>query len=329
MIEIKKARIEDVSSITRIARENALINVDSDNLEQGFLVSEFKESDYEQYIQKHEHFYVLTDKGNVSAFLMAHKKEDLDITLIVNRNILRCATGDFHLIKQVCVARDSVRQGLASELYNFFISKVNSDIYLAVVLNPYNEASIKFHNNLGFDQIMKFIVEDGKDRGIFYRPANNIRSLDKDFLIEQYKVAIDLYKHEDELNWSKMNHLFYVTVGMMVVLTFIYDSLENIVLSVGMLLLSFIAIAIAYLFHGSIKSGIKYLQRHKRSVYEIEDLLYIETGRRVVSTKFEKEYNNFQKSYSSRTMFFIPRLLIAVWVIVGIYHLWKIFTAFF
>ena len=30
----------------------------------------------------------------------------------------------------------------------------------------------------------------------------------------QYEVAVDLYKHEDNLNWQKLNNLFYITAGL-------------------------------------------------------------------------------------------------------------------
>jgi hypothetical protein len=37
-------------------------------------------------------------------------------------------------------------------------------------------------------------------------------------LIEQYKIAVELYKHEDNLNWTKLNHLFYINTGLWAVM---------------------------------------------------------------------------------------------------------------
>ena len=36
----------------------------------------------------------------------------------------------------------------------------------------------------------------------------------------QYEVAVDLYKHEDNLNWQKLNNLFYITAGLAAAMAF-------------------------------------------------------------------------------------------------------------
>lgn len=41
---------------------------------------------------------------------------------------------------------------------------------------------------------------------------------DTKILVEQYKIAVELYLHEDTLNWAKLNHLFYINVGLLAVL---------------------------------------------------------------------------------------------------------------
>lgn len=48
-------------------------------------------------------------------------------------------------------------------------------------------------------------------------------------LVEQYKIAVELYNHEDNLNWTKLNHLFYVNAGLWAVMGLIvrFGTTEN------------------------------------------------------------------------------------------------------
>ena len=41
------------------------------------------------------------------------------------------------------------------------------------------------------------------------KPTNPPRTL-----LEQYRIAVDLYKHEDSLNWTKLNYLLAINTGL-------------------------------------------------------------------------------------------------------------------
>lgn len=326
MIKIRPVAKEDLNKIHIIANQNSLSNINSKDIKNGFLVPEYSGFSYSDCIEKYKHFYVLTEDNIVRAFLLGYEQGDLNWNNFVNKRIKRRSTREFALIKQICVDRDCFKRGFASMLYTHFIDMVKTDIYLAVVLEPYNEASIEFHNSLGFEQVMQVVAEDGKERGVFYKSYEDSEKINIELLLQQYNVAIDLYKHEDDQNWSKLNHLFYVTGGLLFVTTFAYDSLYASKLSITIIVISLIALIITYLFDVTMIDGIDYLQKRKKSVIEIEEILSAETNTRIVSTNFEKNSKKYQKSKTTSIMIIIPKLFICTWLLIMLYQMIELTT---
>jgi hypothetical protein len=99
---------------------------------------------------------------------------------------------------------------LLPKLYEHVISRVHDvPIVAAVVVDPPNVPSVALHRKFGFQPTVTLIPPDGLPRMVWVH-----REKEPDLLREQLGLAIDLYKHEDLLNWSKLNNLFYVTVGL-------------------------------------------------------------------------------------------------------------------
>ncbi len=108
----------------------------------------------------------------------------------------------------------------------------------------------------------------------------------------QYAQAINLYVHEDQLNWQKLHNLFYVTVGLFGALAF---SLSQKVRGRGY---AFLICVIGFV--GSVGflianwSGVAYLGARKQAAVEIE--------KRLVEFKefkkdFSDEYIGFEGEY--------------------------------
>lgn len=312
---IRKASPKDLDSVHAIARENSLSHVTQ--VEEGFLVSEFDQQFYADFLEQKTHFYVCEQDDEILGFLTAYRQDELDMTLMVNRAINSRAQNPYVVIKQICVRKKSTRQGVASRLYHHFMHHINEDIYLAVVLDPYNASSIHFHKRLAFYQDFELVIEDGRPRGIFFwnNPANP-PAFDQETLLQQYAVAIDLYKHEDSLNWSKINHLFYITASLLglagVSLTLKHPQVTTWIL----LGASLLGILSAYLFMVTILSGVQYMQTRKEVVLSLEQLLSRQRGVKVVDIQFESHKTLMQKSPSLSAIRKFPRIILCVWLVI-------------
>jgi predicted GNAT superfamily acetyltransferase len=178
---IRKPSIDDVNQIYKIARENSIGNNrrGSSELKKGFLVSNYSITQYNNYILNSKLFYVLEEQGQIKAFLLAFSENELDkdasiIKKIAQYNLEKNLNRQYVVLKQICVGRENLRRGYATQLYNYFIENIDKDIYLAVVLDPYNEASMNFHNRMGFKQVFE-TTEEGVRKAVFqYKKSNNI-----------------------------------------------------------------------------------------------------------------------------------------------------------
>lgn len=97
-----------------------------------------------------------------------------------------------------------------------------------------------------------------------------------DILKSQYAIAVDLYKHEDNLIWNKLYNLFYVTGGLFLILSFISKSIETFPNDIDHSMLgviSVVGVLISLSFAIVIWSGVIYLSARKKKVVEIEQEL--------------------------------------------------------
>lgn len=111
-------------------------------------------------------------------------------------------------------------------------------MYVAVVIDPYNEASIEFHKQMGFGQAMRVVADDDKQRRIFYKSSNHVTETNIEILIVQYETA-----------------------GFLLVATVTLENLSGINIYLIMTLISLIAVLTTYLFDITMRDGIDYLQK--------------------------------------------------------------------
>ncbi len=306
--KIRKAVGEDAEQISRIAEENGL-KVFRKVKKQGFLVSDYSKEDYVLFINTCKYFYVLECNGAVKAFLFTYDQEELPSNSIVNVKIKNMAKHDFILIKQICVDAKEQNKGYGKMLYEYLMNTVNVDIFAAVVMQPKNIASDEFHKELGFQCIGLVQAEDGMKRGIYYWEHPQNMDCDNDILTNQYEMAIQLYQHEDNLNWSKLNNYLYMTGGLTFILSFI-DLKQYIV---ALTVISLLGLLVSMIFYISIKSGIEYMQERKRAVTAIEKRLYAKKDGIYIVTDFSKK---MIKSHTIMVMKLIPIGGLLVWLII-------------
>ncbi|WP_234431127.1 GNAT family N-acetyltransferase [Streptomyces sp. NRRL F-5053] len=154
-VEIVRAGEEHLQQIVRLAESRNLSTTDRTDTgatEGGFLVSAYTEADYRARLGTAEQFYVAVKGGEVLAFLLAYTSDQLEPDEWLNHRI-KITLGGFLVIKQVCVARGAARLGIGSMLYYRVLEHwQESPVIAAVVNDPPNEASSRFHHKLGFQQ---------------------------------------------------------------------------------------------------------------------------------------------------------------------------------
>lgn len=296
-INIRQATEDDLTEVLAIANEWSLESLSGGKEEDGFLVSAFKLEQYQDYLAHAEYFYIAEVEGSIEAFLLAYESESIDPSELTN-TLLRCnLVESFILIKQICVRRDSTRnKGCAAALYDYIHQQQpNKSNLAAVVLEPLNKRSIKFHERCGFYQLCNITPPADKDgeirlRGIWYRPPlnalehqpslrfNSVEACQAplDTLVSRQEIASNLYTHEDNLNWTKLGLL----VTFMFALTTAFNHLMGkspeqlgVVGVITVILVIVIGHVIIELFKKKIESGLNYMQQHKESVKKLDILV--------------------------------------------------------
>ncbi len=101
---------------------------------------------------------------------------------------------------------------------------------------------------------------------------NKLDDAEANILINQYYIAVDLYRHEDILNWNKLNNFLYVSGGLMAVFAFFLKNKAEIITHVinPLIFISLLGIVVSIGFFVAIFFGVKYMQARKAKVVEID-----------------------------------------------------------
>ncbi|MFI7387152.1 GNAT family N-acetyltransferase [Streptomyces sp. NPDC049813] len=314
-IEIVRAGEEYLDAIVALAEDRRLDPRDPQAGRAGFLVSDYTRDDYRSRLSTAEHFWVAVKGPEVLGYLLAYSDERIGPEEWLNHRI-KTALGSFLVIKQICVARTAARAGIASRLYHHVLERWStSPVIAAVVSVPFNEASTLFHRKLGFEELSRLTPPDGKERMVWVW-----RKPREAMLQAQYTVAIDLYKHEDVLNWNKLNNFFYITAGLAAALGFtlgqrsdpeasaadISDTLATVI--------SVIGLGSALAFTQMLRFGRRYLSARKKAAMELEEHLAWHGGQRIVGREASVAGNSWlRQSPTGLIMMLLPALVSVCW----------------
>ena len=151
-----------------------------------------------------------------------------------------------------------------------------------------------------------------------------------DILKSQYTIAVDLYKHEDNLNWNKLYNLFYVTLALLLILSSTSKSIETFPndISHSMLgVISVVGILISLSFAIVIWSGVIYLSARKKKVVKIEQKLEDLGGISIVGGVGASQHEQHILKVSPTTIIlkFIPFAFAFGWFILLCYSIVQLF----
>ncbi len=179
-VVIRRAGLTDVESIIALADARAVDPGQRPDAERGFLVSRFDRDTYERLVATVDHAYVLEDDGEIQAFVIGYSDHWIDPGDLVGQAIRRHMAAPFVLIKQVCVALDRMGRGYARTLYDAVRqASVGLPCCAAVVLDPPNDASVAFHESVGFRKILELSAPDGMQRGVWATTGNQAAAADE------------------------------------------------------------------------------------------------------------------------------------------------------
>ncbi len=167
---ITLANDSHVDAIFRLAEASEIGSMEKRNEAGGFLVSKFSENQYRTFITRADHFYVMADNERITGFLLAYSNGFIDSAWEVDAFINSTYPQPFVVIKQICIDKEFRRRGLAVRLYEHLIRQVPGHaLFAAVVLEPYNYASVRFHERFGFQIVREITPRDGLPRAIWCR----------------------------------------------------------------------------------------------------------------------------------------------------------------
>lgn len=313
-IEILRATQEHIPRILELAQARSLDAVDSTVASQeGFLVSGYTEDVYQARLADAEHFYVAVKGADVLGFLLAYSDERIEPDEWLNHRI-KTTLGSFLVIKQICVARAAARQGIASQLYHHVMEQWTSHpVIAAVVSEPPNEASAQFHRKLGFVELTRMRPPDGRLRVVWVwrKPRESM-------LQTQYGIAVDLYKHEDLINWNKLNNFLYITAGLAATLAFTLGKegvrSEGVARAVAVII-TLIGFVSAVAFAIMLRFGRRYLQARKSAVVDLEEHMAWHGGHRIVGRQVaEPGMAWLHSSPTGLVMVVLPSLVSVGWL---------------
>ncbi|MFE4049346.1 GNAT family N-acetyltransferase [Streptomyces sp. YIM B13518] len=313
-IEIVRAAREHIPRILELSQSRSLEGTDPTVASRdGFLVSEYTEEVYRARLVNAEHFYVAVKGTDVLGFILAYSDERIEPDEWLNHRI-KTTLGSFLVIKQVCVARDAARRGVASRLYHHVLEQWTAHpVIAAVVSEPPNEASTRFHRKLGFEELTRLRPPDGRLRVVWVwrKPRESM-------LQTQYGIAVDLYKHEDLVNWHKLNNFLYITAGLAATVAFTLGkegaSSEETALGIASII-AVMGLASALTFTVMLRFGRRYLQARKSAVVDLEEYMAWHGGHRTVGRQAtEPGAAWLRSSPTGLVMVMLPALVSLCWL---------------
>ena len=289
-LTIRSAGPEHIAQITELAARWQSSDPTWDDGKQGFLVSAYGPATYEELLHRAKYFLVALDGSKVVAFLVGYSDADLKPDEELNRQMAE-ELGSLVVIKQVCTDQHYLRQGIAGRLYRRVLdTEAGRTVIAAVVSDPPNVASARFHHALGFEPYRKLTPGDGLERTVWVH-----REQSAELLTQQYRQAVDLYKHEDLLNWNKLNNFFYITTALATVFGVLITTAQNRAINVATRVMLAGACTLGLVtsvgFAAALAAGVHYLQARKAVVSHLEDSLVRFGGTRIV-TRIEESRGN-------------------------------------
>ena len=277
------------------------------SIDEGFLVSEYTIEDYEAFFKDDDKYlFVAKEDNEVLGFIYGYYVEHGGFSK-TSLAIKDMAEPNDFILKQIAVKKE--RRKVGAYLINHLLTFIDSDIYLAIVSKPLNVASVMFHRKHGFIKAARIMEDDNLERLIYAKYKDASQQGYKDFVMSEYQTAVDLYKHEDHLTWTKFNFSI-ITNGALLSLLIPNLSGDYNVELFSFFIFVIILINLGYIY--TIFMGRKYLKNRKETAVNIEERLE-RFGMRNIIKSNDKD---LKSSKTSIVQYSIPLVFTVGWIVI-------------
>ena len=134
--------------------------------------------------------------------------------------------------------------------------------------------------------------------------------MSEEMMLEQYRIAVDLYKHEDLLNWQKFHNLVYINTALIGIMGAweLISSKSPWILVVS---LPVLGIIVSLCFLVAARAGVKYLHARKQSVAAIDKQIKSKTNQTVINLGDP----GLVTSPTTKVLTVLPVVLLLFWII--------------
>ncbi len=169
-VSLRKATAADLEQIFEIANSLTLTTGSVNGSQSDYLISGFTLKEYTSFLERGARVdLVEIRKVKIVAFMLTYCSQ----SGLVDKSIRQMIYADrYRIVKQIAVRRERQKSGFGSLLYD----SLNSSelIGAAILLDPPNLTSIRFHERHSFNFIGEFMEDDNRARGLWVRnPYSN------------------------------------------------------------------------------------------------------------------------------------------------------------
>ncbi|RJP57540.1 MAG: GNAT family N-acetyltransferase [Ignavibacteriales bacterium] len=311
-MKFNELKLDQIDEVFAISESYDLTK--GNQTDRGFLVSSFTRDEYESfYFQDDKYIYVATDDNRVIGFIYGYYIKHADPS-VSSDTMKKLGQEDDFIVKQICAHQDAPI-GTGTFLMHQLFQILSCSIYLAIVAKPLNVTSLIFHKKMGFCEIARITEKDQLERIIMVRYKHQDSKTFVEAGLLQYQIAVDLYKHEDQLTWTKFN-FSVITNGA--ILAMVVPAMTSDFNKTLFLFLAIVVIIINFGYIYTIRMGRIYLQKRKKDACGLEEkfqsigMNYIIKG----STKNKKMNHILENSFTRYVQFLIPIMFIIGWIVI-------------
>lgn len=247
---------------------------------------------YRAILEDDDQFFAVAvdDEDMIVGFVVASSSHAPLHSDWLTETLVRVARRPFVVVKQVGVTTRARRFGVGRRLYGEALEWADGrPILAAVVDEPPNRASRAFHQRLGLVPLLRALPPDGVPRTVWvwgeFTDADlrltpltdtpgSLTNQGGEALRQRYTLAVELYRHEDSLNWQKMGVLLITLAALSgAYANLVQDKLAGndrwrLVLMLGVLGVGLMApLAL------TLRSGLSYMVQRKKLACELEAMI--------------------------------------------------------
>ena len=220
-----------------------------------------------------------------------------------------------------------------TEIYNILFNHLKNHTHKEINIVTKNSDLLDIlevvYNALGFEVIVENLTHTkwSRNKQAFMHTSESVFEIAKqsDDILNNLSDAMKLYLHEDNLNWTKLGMLVSFTFAFMTAFFVFFEQKQTMV---NLMLETFVflmGLFITYMFYVKLKSGIHYMDSHKKKVKKIERILqYYKPNHIMLIETLDSEISGTSKTVEF--MKWLPIISYIAWPIFYLLALYKFFT---